>query len=63
MTLAVLQEVEGIDNWTIYRALSELLEGLGGRSPVEAVTPIGNVLGEVLTRPEILALDAPCPAS
>ncbi len=34
----VLQEVEGIDHWTIYRALSEPLEGLGGRSPVDAVT-------------------------
>ena len=32
------QEVEGIDPWTIYRALSEPLEGLGGRSPVDAVT-------------------------
>jgi len=34
----VLQEVEGIDPWTIYRALSEPLEDLGGRSPVDAVT-------------------------
>ncbi|MBP6778960.1 MAG: integrase, partial [Ottowia sp.] len=25
-------------HWTIYRALSEPLEGLGGRSPVDAVT-------------------------
>lgn len=38
LTQTVLQEVEGIDNWTIYRALSEPLEGLGGRSPVDAVT-------------------------
>ncbi|MBP0714288.1 integrase [Burkholderia sola] len=38
LTQAVLQEVEGIDNWTIYRTLSEPIEGLGGRSPVEAVT-------------------------
>lgn len=54
LTQSVLQEVEGIDNWTIYRALSEPLEGLGGRSPVEAVTPgsiddvaraVFNVLG------------------
>ena len=54
LTQTVLQEVEGIDNWTIYRALSEPLEGLGGRSPVEAVTPgtiddvanaVFNVLG------------------
>lgn len=38
LTQAVLQEVEGIDCWTLYRALSESPEGLGGRSPVEAVT-------------------------
>jgi hypothetical protein len=49
LTQTVLQEVEGIDNWTIYRALSEPLEGLGGRSPVEAVTPgsIDGVAGAV----------------
>lgn len=54
LTQTVLQEVEGIDNWTIYRALSEPLEGLDGRSPVDAVTPgsiddvakaVFNVLG------------------
>ena len=38
LTQAVLQEAKGIDSWTLYRALSEPLEGLGGRSPVEAVT-------------------------
>lgn len=38
LTQAVLQEVDGIDNWTLYRALSEPLEGLGGRAPVDAVT-------------------------
>jgi hypothetical protein len=38
LTQAVLHEVEGTDNWTLYRALSEPLEGLGGRSPVDAVT-------------------------
>ena len=38
LTQTVLQEVEGIDHWTIYRAPSEPLEGLGGRSPVDAVT-------------------------
>jgi hypothetical protein len=38
LTQAVLQEAGGIDNWTLYRALSEPLEGLGGRSPVDAVT-------------------------
>lgn len=38
LTRTVLQKVEGIDHWTIYRALSEPLEGLGGRSAVDAVT-------------------------
>lgn len=38
LTQAVLRKVEGIDSWTLYRALSEPLEGLGGRAPVEAVT-------------------------
>lgn len=42
LTQTVLQEVEGIDHWTIYRALSEPLEGLGGRSPVDAVT-LGSI--------------------
>ena len=55
LTQAVLQEVEGIDNWTLYRALSEPLEGLGGQAPVNAVTAssiddvaraVFNVLGE-----------------
>jgi hypothetical protein len=54
LTQTVLQEVEDIDHWTIYRALSEPLEGLGGRSPVNAVMPgsindvaeaVFNVLG------------------
>lgn len=49
LTQTVLREVEGIDNWTIYRALSEPLEGLGGRSPVDAVTSgsIDEVAGAV----------------
>jgi hypothetical protein len=38
LTQAVLRETEGIDPWTLYRALSEPLEGLGGCSPVDAVT-------------------------
>ena len=54
LTQTVLLGVENIDNWTIYRALSEPLESLGGRSPVDAVTPdsiddmaraVFNVLG------------------
>lgn len=34
----ILQRAGGVDAWTLYRALSEPLEGLEGRSPVEAVT-------------------------
>jgi len=33
----VLQRAEGVDGWTIYRALSKPCEVLEGRSPVEAV--------------------------
>src|SRR5258708_12769912 len=33
----VLQRAEGLDGWTIYRALSEPHEVLEGRSPVDAV--------------------------
>lgn len=40
LTQAVLQEVEGIDNWTLYRALSEPLDRFDGLSPVNAVTPV-----------------------
>jgi len=39
----VLQRAGGVDPWTLYRALSEPLDGLEGRSPVEAVTT-GNLL-------------------
>ena len=38
LTQTVLQGAPGVDAWTLYRALSEPLEGLAGRSPVEAVT-------------------------
>lgn len=38
LTQAVLQGAHGVDAWTVYRALSEPLEALDGRSPVEAVT-------------------------
>lgn len=38
LTQAVLNGAADVDNWTLYRALSEPLEGLGGRSPVDAVT-------------------------
>lgn len=38
LTQAVLQGTPGVDNWTLYHALSDPLEGLAGRSPVEAVT-------------------------
>ena len=39
LTESVLQQAAGIDSWTIHDALSQPLEGLAGRSPVEAVTP------------------------
>jgi hypothetical protein len=38
LTEMVVQGAGGIDDWTLYRALSEPLEGLAGRSPVDAVT-------------------------
>ena len=38
LTEAILRGAANVDNWTLYRALSEPLEGLAGRSPVEAVT-------------------------
>lgn len=38
LTQAVLRGATGIDAWTLYRSLSEPLEGLEGRAPVEAVT-------------------------
>lgn len=38
LTRIVLQAAPEVDAWTLYRALSEPLEGLAGRSPVEAVT-------------------------
>lgn len=37
LTQAVLRGAPGVDAWTLYHALSEPLEGLGGRSPVQAV--------------------------
>lgn len=38
LTEIVLQGSSGIDNWTVYRAMSEPLESLSGRSPVDVVT-------------------------
>jgi hypothetical protein len=38
LTQAVLQSAPEIDAWTLYHALSEPLEGLGGRAPLETVT-------------------------
>ena len=45
LTLTLLQGAARVDAWTLYRALSEPLEGLAGRSPVEAVT--GDSVDEV----------------
>jgi hypothetical protein len=49
LTQSVLQTLVEIDNWTLYRALSEPLEGLGGRSPVEAVGtyPLDHIVDAV----------------
>ncbi|WP_218599084.1 hypothetical protein [Pollutimonas bauzanensis] len=38
LTQAVLKGAAEVDAWTLYRTLSEPLEGLGGQSPVDAVT-------------------------
>jgi integrase len=35
---AVLERAEGVDRWTLYRALSEPMKRLQGRAPMEAVT-------------------------
>lgn len=50
LTQTVLRKSEGIDNWTIYRALSEPLEGLEGHSPVEVVKAVSldDLAGAVL---------------
>lgn len=54
LTRSVLVAAPDVDNWTIYKALSEPLESLGGRAPVEVVEPssvdkltktVMNVLG------------------
>ncbi len=37
-TNIVLERAEGVDGWALYRAMSEPLDALQGRSPVEAVT-------------------------
>ena len=37
-THIVLERTEGVDGWNLYRALSEPLDALEGRSPVDAVT-------------------------
>lgn len=54
LTQKVLKLAADVDAWTVFNALSEPLDGLGGRSPVEAVSPgsldevvkaVGNALG------------------
>jgi hypothetical protein len=42
LTRAVLQSAEDVDAWTVYRALAEPSEALGGQSPVASVNR-GNV--------------------
>jgi len=50
LTQAILQHRIGLDNWTIYFALSSSLESLGGCSPIAAVHQqnIQNVVRVVL---------------
>lgn len=59
LTQTVLRDAPDIDAWTIYNALSDALEALGGRSPIEAADTepveklartIFNVLG--IVRPD-----------
>lgn len=38
LTQAVLQKAGNVDNWTLYHALCEPIEGLDGNSPIDAVT-------------------------
>jgi hypothetical protein len=58
LTREVLARAADVDAWTVYRALSEPLEGLGGRTPVEAVGQQGveavarAVLGMLGIEPE-----------
>lgn len=40
-TREVLDQAVGVDEWTLYRALSEPLEQLGIRSPIEALAVVG----------------------
>jgi hypothetical protein len=42
LTRTVLQAVEDVDAWTVYRALAEPCEALGGKSPVASANR-GNV--------------------
>lgn len=50
LTRAVLAVAPEVDAWTVYRALSEPLDALDGRVPVEAVRPgnVGAVVDAVL---------------
>jgi hypothetical protein len=49
LTQEVFRVAGDVDAWTIYRALSEPVEGLRGRSPVDAVAPsnLGAVVAVV----------------
>ena len=39
LTQRVLERAEDLDTWTVFHALSEPLEALAGKSPIEAVRP------------------------
>lgn len=48
LTQQVLKLAADLDSWTLFHALSEPVDALNGRSPIEAVTP-GNVDATVAT--------------
>ena len=48
LTRQVLKLAEDLDPWTLFRALSDPLDALDGRSPVDAVTA-GN-LDEIVAK-------------
>lgn len=51
----MLNGAADVDNWTLHRALSEPLEGLGGRTPMDAVAAesVEEVAAAVFNVPSI----------
>lgn len=58
LTQMVLCAAGQVDEWTVYRALTQPFEGLGGRAPVEAVTAgsVEKIAGAVI---DALGFQAP----